>query len=173
MKNEIEITDKTYTLSPDKSYFNSKGFVLSAFLPAEATENPYQYTAFDLTQMIDNEVVNAVLVFMKKKDDNGDDLSGSDDDTNEVNNSFDLKSLVKLTGLPGLKDFEAINDDTLVILMHDCAEDMPYKVECAEKVYELISSIKTNIANYGNFQTSLDVMNGGPKKTGMSRIPKH
>jgi hypothetical protein len=173
MKNENEILDKTYTLNSVNSYFDDTCLCLNALLPREDSENPYSYTAFDLTQMIDNTIVNAVLVFMKKRVDNGDDLSGSDDDINEVNYTFDQTNLQKLSGtLPGIFDFEIKNNETLVMLCHDSADDMSYMTEFAEKVYLLVPAIQSKIIISGNFQTTLNVMGTDPKKAGMSTLPK-
>lgn len=168
MENENEITDKTYTLNSVSSYFDDSGFCLDILLPAESKENPYSFIAYDLTQLVDNSVVNAVLVFMKKQDDNGNDLSGDDDDVTIVNHSCMLTNLEKLTGLAGLCDFETKNTETLVIICHDCSQDKPYLSGFAEKVYLEVPTIYTNVANNGNFQTTLNLMGNDPKKSGMS-----
>lgn len=173
MENENEITDKTYTLNSTTSFFDGTSISMDTLLPVEDEKNPYIYTRYDLSQMVNNTIINAVLVFMKKTDDNGDDLSPSDDDINAVNNTIDLVNLEKLsTSLPNICDFETKNTEALVIVCHDCSLDKPYLTAFAEAVYSEVPTIYTNVLNNGNFQTTFEVSGSTPRKIGMSSVPK-
>ncbi len=168
-----EVTDKTYTLNSANSYFNSEKINLNILLPVEDTQNPYEYTVFDVSQNIGGEKFNAIFVYMKKQNDNGDDLSGADDDTNECVCLTLNENLQRLTDLPNIAPFDAeYAPDALVMVYHDTYTDSQEITACAVAAYANVKDATIAVRLNGNFQAELNVAGGQPKKTGMSLIPK-
>lgn len=174
MENEKpEVTDKTYTLSSANSYFNTEKINLNILLPVEDTQNPYEYTVFDVSQDIQGEKFNALFVYLKKQTDNGDDLSGGDDDTNECVCLTFTDNIQRLTDLPDIAPFDAeYANDALVIVYHDTLTDSEEITACAVAAYTHVKDATTAVRLNGNFQGNLSLMGGQPKKAGMSIIPK-
>lgn len=172
MGNENEITDKTYTLNSKDSYFDNGGISLQILLPENVAENPYLFSAFDISQLVNGQQQNALFVYMKKVTDDASDLSGSDDDLTEVNTAFKYNELIAVDKLPGYSAFNIQSNDTLLVIYHDASDDDNYKKTCAEKAFDdAITYVSSVIAN-GNFQCTLQLMGPGPKKAGMSSLPR-
>lgn len=173
MENENLTKDKTYTLNSSSSYFNPNELYLKILLPQNDESNPYIFRSFDVSQIINGKQCNAIFVYMRKTNDNGDDLSPSDDDICECNCLCEYGQLTQLNALPNFSAFDSSAKDGLVIVYHDTDSGTAYQETCAEKVFEMVPSLRTEITTNGNFQTELSLMGGSPKKTGISRIPKH
>ena len=172
MENENLTKDKTYTLNSSSSYFNVNELYLKILLPQNDESNPYIFRSFDVSQIVDGKQCNAIFVYMRKTNDNGDDLSPSDDDTIECNCICDYGQLTQLNGLPNFSAFDPSSKDGLVIVYHDTNSNTAYQETCAEKAFDMIPSLRTEIMASGNHQTELNLMGDTPKKTGMSTVPK-
>lgn len=173
MENENEITDKTYTLNSENSFFDTDKLYLQILLPLDSAENPYTFRAFDISQNVNGQQHNAIFVYMKRVTDTAADLSGDDDDKCECNFTVEYSSLTALDKLPDYSTFDPQADNTLVTVYHDSSADTAYQQTCAEKIFIEVVNITADVIANGNFQTTLNLMGGSPKKTGISRIPKH
>ncbi|MHA3788638.1 hypothetical protein ACX0HA_10540 [Flavobacterium hauense] len=171
MNIEKQTKDKTYTLNSVTSYFDEDGIILRLLLPAEIIDNPYEFITYDISQTINGTPVNALLLFMKKLNDNGDDLSDSDDDLNEVEKTFSYSDFQPLNDTPGFCGFDYKLDDAVIIIRHEYENDALYVTNCSKKLFGMLDTLKTNLIADGNFQMGLNLM-GDTRKTGMSSVPK-
>lgn len=172
MENENEITDKTYTLNSENSYFDADKAYLQILLPLAAEENPYTYRAFDISQFVDGHQHNAIFVYMKKAEDDATDLSSYDDDKCECNFTCEYGNMTQVSGLANFSAFDPTAKNALITIYHDTSTDSAYQQTCAEKVFEQVVTIAANVTANGNFQTTLNLMGTDPKKAGMSTFPK-
>ena len=168
-----EITDKTYTLNSESCAANANCVDIKILLPTDNTENPYKFTTFDVSQTIDGKHQNALFIYMKKLNDDGEDLSGYDTDKEEHLLSIDYSQVI---ALDGEANYSAYNQDsaagTIVVVYHDTDDTDNHKQTCAEKLYTEVSNVRTQLVINGNFQTNMALMGSEPKKTGMSMIPQ-
>jgi hypothetical protein len=167
-----ELTDKTYTVNSEESYFDNKEMHLKIFLPQEVAENPYQYTVYDMSQLIDNVQQNAIFIYMRRLNDDGTDLSGNDDDKTECDFSFHISNAVQLVTLTNFSTFDIQENNALVTIYHDENTLGTYKQTCAEKMFLEVTAALTNVIANGNFQCTMELMAGQPRKSGSSWIPK-
>lgn len=166
---QLKSTDKTYTLSAN-SFFTNQSVDLKVLLPAMTSQNPYSFTAFDISQVVNGQQQNAVFIYMKTA--TGTDLSTYDDDRTEHNYSFGLSAMTPLNNLSGFTSFAPLASNSLVIVYHDTSNDPSYKQACAQAAFANVPTYTANVAANGNFQTNLSFMGGQPKKAGMSLIPR-
>ncbi|MCO6146595.1 hypothetical protein [Flavobacterium sp. NRK1] len=173
MENETpEITDKTFTVNSENSYFNSTGLCLNILLPAATTENPYVFKYFDVSQIIDGKHKNAVFIYLKKHTDNGTDISGDDDDKTECGCVFTHSQMLPVDTQAGYSAFDHTKkDNALVVIYHDNSEDEDDWFTCAEKVFVEVKTLWNNAISNGNFQDSTCLIGETPKKRGTSFVP--
>lgn len=171
MGNENQTLDKTYT-SSENSVFNSEGVDLMILLPEKSDQNPYIFKAFDISQMVNGVQQNALFIYMKKETDDASDLSGYDDDKCECSYSFAYRDMTQLENMTDFSSFNPAENETLLIVYHDDRDDKDYQTDCAAAAFATVATMAGIVAASGNFQTDLNLM-GNPKKTGISRIPKH
>lgn len=168
-----KITDKTYTLNSQDSYYDLDKMIMKIFLPEEIVENPYQYRFFDVSQTIDGIHQNAIFIYMKKTNDDASDLSGMDDDRCECGFTCEYKDIIPLTELEGYSAFDLEAENTLITIYHDSSTETIYQQACAEKFFTKVAEIMPSvIASNGNFQTTLSLMGEVPKTGGISLCPR-
>ena len=171
MGNENQTLDKTYT-SSENSVFNSEGVDLKILLPEKSDVNPYIFNVFDISQMVNGEQQNALFVYMKKETDDASDLSGFDDDKCECSYSFAYRDMIQLHSMTNFSSFNPAENSSLVIVYHDDSDDKDYQFDCAAAAFAGVASFAASVAANGNFQTELNLMGPGPKKAGMSSLPR-
>lgn len=174
MENETpEITDKTFTVNSGNSYFDASGLSLNILLPTEVKANPYQYKYFDISQTIGGKKKNAVFIYLKKLIDNGDDISGDDDDKTECGCVFAHTDLIPVNTQTGYSPFDpTLKENALVVIYHDNSKNQDDWFTCAENAFIEVKTLWNNAVVNGNFQCSLTLMGGDPKKTGTSLVPR-
>lgn len=174
MPDSIDTSDKTYTLNSDTSNYGAKKGLLDLLLPSEDPENPYLFTIYDLSQIVDGQKYNALFVYMKKTDDNGDDLCTYDDDKTVHSHQFMFNQCTTLNNLAGYSPFDKFDENiqSLVITYHDNSDDEVERRLIAEKAFESVTLIYNDLIINGNFQQTMELATNKPRKTGISRIPK-
>ncbi|ALM50268.1 hypothetical protein AMR72_16075 [Flavobacterium psychrophilum] len=174
MPDSIDTSDKTYTLSSDTSNYGVKKGLLNLLLPTEDPENPYLFTIYDLSQIVNGQKYNALFVCMKKTDDNGEDLSSYDNDATIHSYPFMFNQCTCLDNLATYSSFDKLDEDieSFVIIYHDTSDDELERRSDAEKAFDEVPAIYNNLILNGNFQQTMELTANKPRKTGVSRIPK-
>ncbi len=154
MENETpEITDKTFTVNSENSYFDASGLSINILLPTEVKVNPYQYKYFDISQTIDGKQKNAIFIYLKKLIDNGDDISGDDDDKTECGCAFAHTDVLPVDTQSDYSPFDpTLKDNALVVIYHDNSQNEDDWFTCAEKVFLEVGTMYNDVITNGNYQ---------------------
>ena len=168
MTEETQTTFLTYTLRQNGGTYNSSTVSLNISLPS--TTSPFVLIAkYDISQIIDGQPRNAILIFMKKTVDNGDDLPAMSSST--TNFSFPIGSLIPNTSGANYTPFSSALDETLVIIFHDAYPTSTSLSTDVTHFHGRIKEIRKKITdNNGNPLTEDHSVI--PRKAGMSLIRK-
>jgi len=169
----IKPGDETYTLNSETSYYDKNSGCLNVLLPAEDVDNPYQFTVYDISQITNGIKYNALFVFMRKTIDTGDDLDSANDKTEYCHN-FNFSDVISLQTRTGFSAFDLIDENVIsaVVIYHDNLEEDVEKFSCAEKIFEFLPALTSDIIINGNFQQTMELVDGKHRKIGMSTIPR-
>lgn len=163
----------TYTLNSDISFYEKESGCLNVLLPAEDITNPYVFTLYDISQITNGIKYNGLFVFMRKTIDTGDDLDGDPSKTEYCYN-FNFSDIVSLQNYAGFSAFDSLDEnvDSLVIIYHDNLEEDIEKLSCAQKIFEILPVLISDINTNGNSLQTMELISGKHRKIGMSTIPR-
>ncbi|PZR21100.1 MAG: hypothetical protein DI539_08890 [Flavobacterium psychrophilum] len=158
-----------YTLNSKNSYYNNTKVALNVFLRPDDSENPYEITAFDISQADDKTQYNAIFINIS----NANFANEDPEQTTEHTYECLLSNLSAPGPIANYSAFDCNHEgDTLAIVLYNYTDDITLLKSYAIELAAMVKDLTDTVAKNGNYQTELNLMGIEPRRTGMSTFPR-